>query len=79
MENQIDYLGIVGSSLGPISTPDEVQATYNDTTDHQTVLCQTLPGASVNDILNQLPDNRGKMTAQYTMLTKFFQTMAQKQ
>ena len=78
MENNMDYLGIVGSSLGLIATAEEVQNTYNDTTDHQTVLCQTVPGASVNDILKQLPDNRGKMTAQYTMLTRFFQTMAQK-
>ena len=76
MENNMDYLGIVGTSFGLIATPDEVQRTYNDTTDHELVVCKSVPGVTVNNWLSQLPDNRGKMTANYSLLTKFFQTMS---
>jgi hypothetical protein len=75
--NNIDYLSIVGPGYSSIATPEEVNRTYNNTTNLDMIRCQNMPSASVDSWLSKLPDNTGKSIASYSTLVRAIRAMAQ--
>jgi hypothetical protein len=71
----MDYEMIVGSSLVSIGTPLEVEQVYN-TSMLDLVKCQNVDGQTVQSWLSRIPDNRGKMVANYSLLTRTLGAMA---